>query len=109
MSTTLQKARAYLQFILDKRSSITQIRWLLRNPTDHQLLALSEIAYNLTFNNSVLSPKARQELKYASRLLGELGKKERSLAAKRRLIRKHTGTVVKVIQYLHKFLLSVIT
>lgn len=98
MSKALLKSKAFFLLLID--CSAEQGKALLRSVDTHQTLAIGEIVHNLLIGNIKISTRLKKKLSKSKSLLRKVGKKDISIADRRKLIVKNYNFFWKLIKVL---------
>lgn len=105
MSDILLENSIFIKLLLD--TSKEQVRVLLQSITNRQILAISEICYNLL--TITLDKTTKLLIKKRQKILKKLSNKKISLMNKRKLIRKHYIQLSHTLLHVKDKLLTVLS
>ena len=108
MSQTLKKVNHFLLLLLSNNTSRNQAIALLETASPPQVLALSEIVYNIICGELPLDTKTKSFVKRHKKVLERLAKKTLSEKTKYRLIRQHPKLVLETLLFIKPLLLKLL-
>ncbi len=106
MTGKLNSASSYLRLLLDENTSTAQAIGLLRTVDRKQLIALTEIAHNLLFNESLVG-KA-EYVKRRRHIFKTLANKAIPLTKRQNIVRDHPLIVLRALHLSRGYLLKVL-
>ena len=108
MSQTLKKVNHFLLLLLSDSTSRNQAIALLETASPPQVLALSEIAYNIICGELPLDAKTKSFVKRRKKVLERLAKKTLSEKTKYRIIRQYPKLVSETLHLIKPLLLKLL-
>ena len=108
MSQTLKKVSHFLLLLTSDSTSRNQAIALLETASPPQVLALSEIVYNIICGELPLDAKTKSFVKRHKKVLERLAKKLLSEKTKYRLVRQHPKIVLETLHLIKPILLKLL-
>ena len=102
MSQNIQRARDWLNLLQDNTTPLKQAKALLSTASDDQILALTEVLFNLLNNSAHLPQEISRKLK--KRKWQFIAKPQKSLKAKKKTFVKFGKQIIILLQTLQPFL-----
>ena len=108
MSQTIKKVNQFLLLLLSVSTSRNQAIALLETASPPQVLALSEIAYNIICGELPLETKTKSFIKRHKKVLERLAKKTLGEKTKYGLVRQHPQLLWKILHLIKPLLLKLL-